>query len=131
MSGKGKRMTVMQALALLLLAICAMPPAVALGSDKEGALPDLSLAPRALASNGAIVAMPAIDGLSCRGMADLLDRIDESGYRDFRPVPERHPDREIFEYEHRLAAAYYHRCVMSGHLLEDPAPAFGRGFEPR
>lgn len=123
-------MTAIRGLILFLLAACAVP-AIAPASDKEGALPDLAYAPRALASNGAIVAMPAIDGLGCRGMADVLDRIDESGYRDFRPLPKGHPDREIFEYEHRLAAAYYHRCVMTGHMLEDPAPAFGRGFEPQ
>lgn len=124
-------MTAMRALALLLVAACALPAVSAWASDRDGAPADLTFAPRALAANGAIVEMPAIDGLSCRGMADVLHRLDESGYRDFRPLPSSHPDRDIFEYEHRLAAAYYHRCVMTGHMLEDPAPAFSRGFEPR
>jgi hypothetical protein len=90
--------------------------------------PDLTSVPRALASNGAIVAMPPVERLSCRGMGEVLDRIDESRYRGPAPVPEGHPDREIFDYEHRLAAAYYRACINTGHVLDDPAAAFGRGF---
>ena len=98
--------------------------------DGKGATPELSAVPRALASNGAIVVMPEIDGLSCAGMAEALEAIDQSRYRGPQPVPQGHPDSEIFAYEHRLAAAYYRRCIMAGHGLEDPAPAFSRGFEP-
>ncbi len=85
--------------------------------------------PRALASNGAIIAMPEIAGLDCSGMAEILGLMDRSRYRGPEPVPQGHPDREIFEYEHRLAAAHYHACIMSGHRLDDPGPAFSRGFE--
>jgi hypothetical protein len=84
---------------------------------------------RALASNGAIIAMPELSGLDCSGMAEVLGLIDQSRYRGPEPVPEDHPDREIFEYEHRLAAAHYHACIMSGSRLDDPGPAFSQGFE--
>ena len=99
--------------------------------DAEGAPADLTAVPRALASNGAIVAMPPVEGLSCRGMGQVLDLIDQTRYRGPAPVPLGHPDREIFEYEHRLAAAYYRGCINAGHMLDDPATAFGRGFEAR
>lgn len=84
---------------------------------------------KALAANGAVVAMPRIAGLSCREMAETLRLIDESGYRGPVPVPQGHPDRPIFEYEDRLAATYYRDCIMAGHRLESPTPAFARGFE--
>lgn len=97
--------------------------------DGEHGPVELSEAPRALASNGAVVPMPEIARLGCRDMAEVLALIDRSGYRGPAPLPEDHPDREIFEYEDRLAAAYYHDCIMSGHNLDAPAAAFSRGFE--
>lgn len=87
--------------------------------------------PRALASNGAIVPMPEIAGLDCPGMALALERIDRSRYRGPQPLPEDHPDRQIFEYEDRLSAAYYRDCILAAHGLENPTPAFSQGFEPR
>lgn len=102
------------------------------GTDAEraGKPPlDLGAAPRALASNGAIVVMPEIGGLSCRQMTEVLGLIDRSGYRGALPLPEGHPDGEIFAYEHRLAAAFFRECILTGHGLDDPGPAFSQGFK--
>ena len=88
-----------------------------------------SKAPRALASNGAVVAMPEISGLDCAGMSDVLRRIDISNYRGPFPIPEGHPDWPIFEYEDRLTAQYYFSCTLGENQLEDPGTAFSFGFE--
>ena len=134
-----KRMRSMRKPACQLIAACllalwagaAVPTAAnAAGGNAAGGAEGAS-PPRALASNGAIVPMPEIVGLGCGDMAETLGLIDQSRYRGPGPVPPGHPDREIFEYEHRLAAAYYHACILSGSRLEDPGPAFSRGFEQR
>jgi hypothetical protein len=88
-----------------------------------------SKAPRALASNGAVVAMPEISGLDCDGMSDVLRRIDISNYRGPFPIPEGHPDWPIFEYEDRLTKQYYLTCTLGDNQLEDPGAAFSFGFE--
>lgn len=105
--------------------------AAAPATDRESgqAAPAAEPVPRALASNGAIVAMPPVESLGCREMGEALRLLDRSRYRGPVPVPERHPDRPIFEYEHRLAAAYYFGCILSGHELDDPASAFSHGFD--
>ena len=90
---------------------------------------NISNAPRALASNGAIVVMPEIAGLDCAGMSDVLRRIDLSNYRGPIPIPEGHPDWPIFEYEDRLTEQYYITCTLGEHQLEDPGTAFSFGFE--
>ena len=127
MSRAAKRMTAAArpgVLAILAAASAFAGTAMAQHGDAGGDGP-----PRALASNGAIVPMPDLAELDCRGMAEVLGLIDQSRYRGPAPVPEGHPDREIFEYEHRLAAAYYHGCIASASRLDDPGPAFGQGFE--
>jgi hypothetical protein len=90
---------------------------------------DPSDAPRALASNGAVVVMPEIAGLDCAGMSQVLRRIDLSNYRGLDPVPEEHPDWPIFEYEDRLTGQFYYSCTLGGNQLEDPGAAFSFGFE--
>jgi hypothetical protein len=85
--------------------------------------------PRAMALNGAVVMMPEIGGLDCPGMAQILRRIDLSGYRGPDPLPVGHPDWLIFEYEDELARKYYFSCTMVENRLEDPGPAFSLGFE--
>jgi hypothetical protein len=90
---------------------------------------DPSDAPRALASNGAVVVMPEIAGLDCDGMSQVLRRIDLSNYRGLDPVPEEHPDWPIFEYEDRLTGQFYFSCTLGGNQLEDPGAAFSFGFE--
>ena len=92
---------------------------------------DTPTAPRALASNGAIVVMPEIAGLDCAGMDQALRRIDLSSYRGPDPVPKGHPDRPIFDYEDRLTRRYYYTCTLGQHQLEDPGPAFSHGFESK
>lgn len=114
--------------ALALGPVAASPAAAQTDGEAAGTAATASV-PRALASNGAIVAMPEIAGLSCSDMAEVLGLIDQSRYRGPEPVPEWHPDRKIFEYEDRLSAAYYRTCILSGHRLEDPGPAFSQGFE--
>jgi len=89
---------------------------------------DTATVPRALASNGAIVVMPGIEQLDCDGLTQVLHRLDLSNYRGVDPVPADSPDRAIFDYEDRLARAYFRRCIMSADRLEDPAPAFSAGF---
>lgn len=95
-----------------------------------GGRADLSEAPRALASNGAVVLMPEIDRLGCRDIIEVLALIDRAGYRGALPLPEDHPDRAILEYEDRLARVYFDDCIRAGHGLEDPGPAFRQGFRP-
>ena len=90
-----------------------------------------STAPRALATNGAVVVMPEIAGLDCAGMSQALRRIDMSNYRGPDPVPEGHPDWPIFEYEDRLTGQYYYTCTLGENQLDDPGTAFSFGFEPQ
>lgn len=111
------------------LALGLGPAAAADPGAPGGVRGGLDAAPRALASNGAIVLMPDIAGLGCAEMAEVLRLIDESRYRQARPLPHGHPDRPIFDYEHRLAGAYYFSCIMGAYRLDDPAPAFAHGFQ--
>jgi len=85
-------------------------------------------APQALASNGAVITMPEISGLSCTEMAQVLHRIDLSNYRGPDPVPRGHPDWAIFDYEDRLTQRHYYDCMLGDYQLEDPANAFSFGF---
>lgn len=122
----------MRAAAWMLLAGLALGPGAGAAADREtaaGGRVDLSQAPRELAENGAIVLTPEIARLDCRDMAEVLALIDRSDYRGPAPVPEDHPDHEIFAYEDRLAAAFFRECIVDGHWLEDPASAFSQGFE--
>lgn len=125
MKAMRRNLAVLAAGTALLLA----PPSLATDRETGHAAPAAGPVPRALASNGAIVAMPPVESLGCREMGEALRLLDQSRYRGPAPVPERHPDRPIFEYEHRLAAAYYFGCILSGHELDDPASAFSHGFE--
>lgn len=119
------------ALALALAATAAGAPAGATDSDRGlGGRADLSGAPRALASNGTVVLMPGIEGLGCRDIVEVLALIDRAGYRGALPLPEDHPDRAIFDYEHRLARVYFNDCIRNGHGLDEPGPAFRQGFRP-
>ena len=85
-------------------------------------------APHMVASNGAIVTMPGIDGLTCPQMAFALHRIDLSGYRGSDPLPKDHPDYRIFDYEDRLTRRHYYACMMKAQKLEDPSEAGAVGF---
>lgn len=109
------------------VALALAPAALATDRETGQEAPAAGPMPRALASNGAVVAMPPVESLGCQEMGEALRMLDRSRYRGPAPVPERHPDRPIFEYEHRLAAAYYFGC-MHGHELDDPGSAFLRGF---
>ena len=104
--------------------------ALGLAPGARAGTDDTSTAPRALASNGAVVVMPDIAGLDCAAMSQVLRRIDLSNYRGLDPVPEGHPDRPIFDYEDRLTSKYYYACTLGEHRLEDPGAAFSYGFEP-
>lgn len=88
-------------------------------------------APTRAAASGALVPMPDISRLDCRGMAAALLRIDQAGYRDRDLVPSDHPDRPIFDYEDRLARAYYDTCLSRRNVLDDPTEVFVHGFEKR
>ena len=90
---------------------------------------DISSSPRAMASNGSVVVMPAIDGLDCDGMSNTLRLIDLSNYRGPDPVSEDHPDWPIFDYEDKLTKRFYYDCTLSENQLDDPGSAFSFGFE--
>ncbi|MDH3665688.1 MAG: hypothetical protein OEN23_02030 [Paracoccaceae bacterium] len=85
-------------------------------------------APHMVASNGAIIAMPALDDLTCPQMTFVLHRIDLSGYRGPDPLPKGHADYRIFDYEDRLTRRHYYACMMNAQKLEDPSEAFSFGF---
>ena len=85
-------------------------------------------APRVIASNGAVVALPDLDVLTCPQMEYVLERIDLSRYRGSEPLPRGHPDWQIFDYEDRLTRRHYYACMMRAHQLEDPSEAFSFGF---
>ena len=105
--------------------------ALGLAAGARAQTVDMSAAPRALASNGAVVAMPDLAGLDCAAMSQVLRRIDLSSYRGVDPVPEGHPDRQIFDYEDRLTGRYYYSCTLGENRLEDPGAAFSYGFEQK
>jgi len=90
---------------------------------------DTSTTPRAVASNGAVVIMPELEELDCDGMSDVLRRIDLSNYRGPEPVPEEHPDWQIFDYEDKLTTKFYYTCTLGERQLDDPGSAFSFGFE--
>ena len=111
--------------------LVALVALVALGSaaGARAQTVDMSTAPRALASNGAVVVMPDLAGLDCAAMGQVLRRIDLSNYRGLDPVPDGHPDYPIFDYEDRLTERYYFSCTLGEYRLEDPGAAFSYGFE--
>ena len=110
-------------LAALVALVMAHGPAAAAGAADDTA------APRAVASNGAVVVMPDIAGMDCAAMSHVIRRLDMSKYRGSDPVPEGHRDWPIFVYEDRLSAAYYFSCTLSENRLADPGSAFSFGFE--
>lgn len=81
------------------------------------------------ASNGIVVPTPDIEELDCAAMQATLDALDGSNYRDAAPVPEGHPDREIYEYENDLSVVNYQDCIVEETVLQDAAEAFDHGFE--
>lgn len=84
--------------------------------------------PRVMASNGAVVTLPEITGLSCLQMAEVLYLLDLSQYRGPEALPRDHPDWEIFEYEDRLTQRHYYACMLPASQLQDPGAAFSSGF---
>ena len=120
----------MRPAALLLALAAALPAGLPSAQQAQNAVlpPD---APVAMAANGARVVMPAIEALDCPTMELVLRRLDLSGYRGIAPLPPDHPDRAIFDYENRLAAAYYFNCLAPAFREADPAEAFADGFEQR
>ena len=81
------------------------------------------------ASNGVRLPTPEIADLSCDQRADLLWTFSESNYRQAETLPEDHPDRAIFEYEDRLADAFYRDCQVGTTHFENATPAFSKGFK--
>ena len=115
------------ATALLSLCFAVVGPVIGAATGAEPI--DTTNAPRALATNGAVVVMPDIAQLDCAGMSVVLRRIDQSNYRGPEAIPEGHPDWPIFEYEDRLTGQYYFSCTLGENQLEDPGAAFSFGFE--
>lgn len=100
----------------------------ALLAAQSGGARAQSAPPQIVAANGAAVPMPDISGLDCNGMANALRRIDQSRYRGADIIDPGHPDRPIFDYEDRLARAYYNDCLARRHALDDPEAVFAFGF---
>jgi len=115
------------AVALVGLSLMAAGPVPGFAAGAEPI--DTTNAPRALASNGAVVVMPEIAGLDCDGMETVLRRIDQSNYRGQETIPEGHADWPIFEYEDRLTGQHYFSCTLGENQLEDPGTAFSFGFD--
>ena len=44
-------------------------------------------------------------------------------------IPMNHPDRPIYDYEHKLAETHYQDCQSGSAYFESTAPAFGQGFK--
>ena len=80
-------------------------------------------------SGGVELAAPSIDHLSCREMQDLLSAYANSGYRGMGVIPMNHPDRPIYDYEHKLAETHYQDCQAGSAYFESTAPVFGQGFK--
>lgn len=79
-------------------------------------------------ANGVRVPTPPIFALDCRGMRDVLDAIDASGYRGTHPTPEEPADMGLFDYENRLSRVFFTSCMRvepSAGAVEAP---FARGF---
>jgi hypothetical protein len=115
--------------AAALLSLCFAVAGPVIGAATGAEPIDTTNAPRALASNGAVVVMPEIAQLDCPGMSTVMRRIDQSNYRGPEAIPEGHPDWPIFEYEDRLTGQYYFSCTLGESQLEDPGAAFSFGFE--
>ena len=87
-----------------------------------------ALADSFTASNGAVLPAPALETLSCDELDQLMVSYANSHYRN-ATIPHRdHPDRPIYEYEHRLAQMHYQDCQMGQIHFENSATAFSRGW---
>lgn len=79
-------------------------------------------------SNGARLAAPDVEQLTCAERGTLLLEYSISGYRGTEPLGVGHPDRAIYEYENQLAQVYYMQCQAGTSHYQNSAPAFSRGF---
>ena len=81
------------------------------------------------AQNGVVLPMPRIAAMGCLSMSRLMKRFSDSGYRGLGPLSPDDPDYPLFEYEDRLAAAFYERCRKGRSAVEKPSDVFRPGFE--
>lgn len=87
-----------------------------------------AVAASARAQNGAELPMPSQASLGCAEMSALLATYTESGYRGVHAPSRSHPDRPIYDYEHRLATAFFERCQRKQNPAV-PVDTFRKGFE--
>ena len=81
------------------------------------------------AANGARLRAPNINHLTCAEMQVLLTEYADSAYRGTGVLAMDHPDRPIYEYEHRLAEVHYKDCQSGSAHFENSSPVFGQGFK--
>lgn len=80
------------------------------------------------ALNGVVLPAPDLNVQTCGKLSQLMTTYMASHYRDVDIVPEDHPDRPIYDYEHRLAEIHYEDCQMGSNHFEDSSSAFSKGF---
>lgn len=80
------------------------------------------------ATNGAVLPAPDIASLTCAEQESLMREYTDSDYRGGAQPDERHPDRKIFDYESRLAEAFYSSCQAEASQFRQVSPAFSKGF---
>ena len=80
------------------------------------------------AANGAVLPAPDISSLTCAQQEALMREFTDSDYRSDVQPGESHPDRAIFDYESRLADAFYSDCLPGSSDFRAVSPAFSKGF---
>ena len=81
------------------------------------------------AQNGVVLPTPRIATIGCLAMSRLMKQFSDSGYRGLGPLPPGDPDHKLFDYENRLAIAFYERCRKRRNAGTPPSEVFRHGFE--
>lgn len=81
------------------------------------------------AQNGVVLPTPKIATIGCLAMFRLMKRFSDSDYRGLGPLPPGDPDYDLFDYENRLAIAFYERCRKRRDAATPPSEVFRQGFE--
>lgn len=77
---------------------------------------------------GTVLPAPDIASLNCAEQEALMRMYTDRDYRKDAQPAEDHPDREIFDYENRLADSFYSRCLRGAFDFRALTPAFSKGF---
>lgn len=77
---------------------------------------------------GAVLPAPDIASLTCAEQESLMRMYTDRDYRRDEQPAEGHPDRAIYNYENRLADAFYSHCLSGAFDYRALTPAFSKGF---